>query len=68
MIESVKAVSDIHAPVAGEITEVNSGLAGEPDSINRAPYESWLFRIKPDVSGAAATLLNPDQYAKSIES
>jgi glycine cleavage system H protein len=40
VIESVKAASDIHAPVAGEITEVNTGLAGEPDSINRAPYES----------------------------
>lgn len=68
VIESVKAASDIHAPVAGEITEANTGLAGEPDSINRAPYESWLFRIKPHVNGAAATLLNPDQYAKLIES
>ena len=68
VIESVKAASDIHAPVAGEITEVNTGLAGEPDSINRAPYESWLFRIKPDVNGAAATLLNSDQYARLIES
>jgi glycine cleavage system H protein len=68
VIESVKAASDIHAPVAGEITEVNTGLAGESDSINRAPYESWLFRIKPHVNGAAAALLNPDQYAKLIES
>lgn len=68
VIESVKAASDIHAPVAGEIAEVNTGLAGEPDSINRAPYESWLFRIRPDVNGAAATLLNSDQYARLIES
>ena len=68
VIESVKAASDIHVPVAGEIAEANTGFAGEPDGINRAPYESWLFRIKPDVSGAAATLLDPDQSAKLIES
>lgn len=67
VIEPVKAASDIHPPAAGEITDVNTGLAGGPSSINRAPYESWLFRIKPDVSVAVATLLNPDQYAKLIE-
>jgi glycine cleavage system H protein len=68
VIESIKAASDIHAPVAGEITEVNTGLTGGPDVINRAPYESWLFRIKPHAGGSTAKLLDPDQYAKSIES
>lgn len=68
VIESIKVACDIHAPVAGEITEVNTGLTGEPDVVNRAPYESWLFRIKPDATNSTATLLDPLQYAKSIES
>lgn len=67
VIESVKAASDIHSPVAGEITEVNTGLNGEPDALNRAPYESWLFRVQPDDGSSTAGLLGPDKYAKLIE-
>lgn len=67
VIESVKAASDIHSPVAGEITEVNTGLTGEPDALNRAPYESWLFRVQPDDGRSTAGLLGPDKYAKLIE-
>ena len=47
VIESVKAASDIYAPVSGEIVGANDALTGTPDQINGTPYESWLFKIKP---------------------
>src|SRR5579859_1059686 len=66
VIESVKAASDIYAPVAGEIVASNSALADAPDQVNGAPYESWLFRIKPAGGAALDRLLDADAYAKSI--
>ena len=47
MIESVKAASDIYAPVAGEVVEQNTSLADTPEAINGDAYGCWLFRIKP---------------------
>src|SRR6202012_3793175 len=47
VIESVKAASDIYAPLSGEIVEANTALAGTPDQINSEPYGSWLFKLKP---------------------
>src|SRR5579863_1921830 len=48
VVESVKAASDIYAPVSGEITEVNNAVADAPELVNRDPYgQGWLFRIKP---------------------
>ena len=47
VIESVKAASDIHAPVSGEIVEVNSLLDKSPELINEKPYETWIFKIQP---------------------
>ena len=47
VIESVKAASDIHAPVSGEIAEINSLLDKSPELINEKPYSVWLFKIKP---------------------
>ena len=47
VLESVKAASDIYAPVAGEIIAINSGLEDEPELINKSPYDKgWLFKIK----------------------
>ncbi len=48
VIESVKAASDIYAPVAGEIVEANQEVADMPESVNSDAYAAWLFRIKPD--------------------
>src|ERR671922_191395 len=48
VVESVKAAADIYAPVSGEIVAANDALADAPDKINQAPYEAWMFRIKPD--------------------
>ena len=66
VIESVKAASDIYAPVSGEIIEANTAVADTPDSVNTTPYESWLFKIKPADGAAQDRLIDADAYSKSI--
>jgi len=66
VIESVKAASDIYAPVAGEIIEANSAVTDTPDSVNSAPYDNWLFKIKPAAGASLDKLLDADAYTKSI--
>ena len=61
-IESVKAVSELYAPVSGEVTEVNQLLTQKPESVNSAPHESWLIVMK--VSGDDADLLDATQYTE----
>lgn len=66
--ESVKAASDIYAPLSGEIVEVNSGLDAEPELVNSAPYtDGWLFRIKATDDTEFETLLDAAAYQGSIE-
>lgn len=64
-IESVKAASDIHAPVSGEIFAVNAHVADAPEKVNTAPYDSWLFRIRPDAPDLSG-LLDAEGYAREI--
>lgn len=67
-VESVKAVSDIYAPVGGEIVAVNDALASDASLVSRDPYgEGWLVRIRPENSGALDHLLSADEYAKQTE-
>ena len=66
VIESVKAASDIYSPVSGEIVESNDALTGSPDQINGAPYESWLFKVKPSSNDGLDKLLDAEGYGKSI--
>ncbi|WP_338860476.1 glycine cleavage system protein GcvH [Mycetohabitans rhizoxinica] len=66
VIESVKAASDIYAPVAGEIVESNDALISAPDQVNGAPYESWLFRIKPADTTVMDSLLDAAAYGQAI--
>lgn len=47
LLESVKAASDVHAPVSGEVIEVNEEASVRPEWINEAPYEAWLVRVRP---------------------
>ena len=47
VIESVKAASDIHAPLSGEVVEINGDLVSEPEQVNANPYEAWMFKIRP---------------------
>jgi glycine cleavage system H protein len=66
--ESVKAASDIYAPISGEIIEVNSALDGEPELVNSAPYaEGWLFKIKASNESELDSLLDADAYKGSID-
>ena len=66
VIESVKAASDIHAPVSGEIVALNAEVDASPEIVNENPYGVWLFKIKPaSDDGLAADLkqlLSPEEY------
>lgn len=59
-VESVKAVSDIFSPVSGVITAVNEDLLDTPESINQAPYESWLIEVSEAID--FETLLTKEEY------
>jgi glycine cleavage system H protein len=62
-VESVKAVSEIYSPVAGEVTEVNSALSATPETINKDPHgEAWLIKLKVDDAGTVAGLLDAAAY------
>ena len=65
VVESVKAASDIYAPVSGEVLEVNQAVADAPDSINSDAYSAWLFKMKPSDANATAGLLDADAYGKA---
>lgn len=62
VIESVKAASDIYAPVAGEVVESNQAAADAPDSVNADAYSAWLFKLKPDNAADLAGLLDAAGY------
>lgn len=62
-VESVKAVSDLFSPVAGEIVEVNGDLAGEPATVNSAPYQGgWLIKVKLTDTAQLDALMDASQY------
>ncbi|HAB24016.1 MAG TPA: glycine cleavage system protein GcvH [Pantoea sp.] len=66
--ESVKAASDIYAPVSGEIVAVNDALGDAPELVNSEPYAAgWLFRIKPSDESELDSLLDADAYKASID-
>jgi glycine cleavage system H protein len=64
-VESVKAVSDLYAPVGGEVVEVNSALNDAPEKINEDPYgEGWIVKLR---TSADADLLSPEEYEKTLQ-
>ena len=67
VVESVKAASDIYAPVTGEVIEVNQAVADAPDSINSDAFAAWLFKLKPADADATAGLLDAAAYGKATE-
>jgi glycine cleavage system H protein len=67
VVESVKAASDIYAPLSGEIVEVNEALEAMPQNLNEMPYESWIFAIKPSNDAEKAQLLDDDEYLAIAE-
>lgn len=65
VVESVKAASDLYAPVSGSVVAVNSALDAAPETVNRAPYtDGWMLRIKPADAGALNSLLDAAAYEK----
>ena len=66
VVESVKAASDIYAPVAGEVTAVNADLPATPERVNQDAYAAWLFKLKPADPAAVAGLLDAAAYAATI--
>jgi len=64
VVESVKAASDIYAPIAGEVVAVNQAAADAPESVNQDAYAAWLFRLKPDNAADLDGLLDAAAYAK----
>ena len=66
VIESVKAASDITAPVAGVITAVNTDLADKPGSVNDDPLTAWFFRIRPTDAGAMDGFMDEAAYQDLI--
>lgn len=66
--ESVKAASDIYAPISGEIVAVNEALGDSPETVNSDPYEGgWLFQIKASDESELDSLLDADAYKASID-
>jgi glycine cleavage system H protein len=66
VIESVKAASDIYAPVTGAVIEVNQDAADTPESVNQDAYAAWLFKMQPANAADIAALLDADGYRKEI--
>ena len=65
VVESVKAASDIYAPVAGEVVAVNADLAAAPEKVNADAFAAWMFRIKPDNGADIDKLLDAAAYEKA---
>src|SRR5690625_1174737 len=66
VVESVKAASDIYAPVAGEILEANENVSNDPELIQKEPYEAWLFKMRAQQPKDVKGLLTAKQYADTL--
>lgn len=66
VVESVKAASDIYAPVGGEVIAVNEELADSPELLNEEPYDSWIFKLKPSNPAELDKLLDAAGYKAAI--
>jgi glycine cleavage system H protein len=65
VVESVKAASDVYAPVAGEIVAANGELGSAPEKVNEDAFAAWMYRIKPDNAAEFDTLLDAAAYESS---
>lgn len=66
VVESVKAASDVYAPVSGEVVAINEDLEASPDLLNKDPYGAWMFKLKP--TGDLAGLLDAAAYQAHVDS
>lgn len=68
VVESVKAASDVYAPISGEILKVNEDLADDPEKINSDPYDDgWIVRMQPSDGVDEGAMLSPDDYQEFID-
>jgi len=68
VVESVKAASDIYAPISGEVIGVNESLEDSPETVNTDPYgDGWLFTVKPSDEGDLKELMDADEYKEHVE-
>jgi glycine cleavage system H protein len=69
VVESVKAASDVYAPISGEVVEGNGALANAPETLNQDPYgKGWMFKLKPSNAGELDKLLDAGGYQKALDS
>jgi glycine cleavage system H protein len=66
-IESVKAVSELFAPVSGEVVAVNADLGPHPDAVNAKPHDTWMIRMRPSSAPEVAGLLDAAQYSDIVK-
>jgi glycine cleavage system H protein len=67
VVESVKAASDIYAPISGEVVAVNAELETAPEKINQSAYQAWMFKLKPAEKSELGALLDAGAYQKLVE-
>ena len=69
VVESVKAASDVYAPVSGEVIEINEALLDAPETLNTDPYgDGWMIKLRPsNLDGERPALLEPTAYAQHVE-
>ncbi|RQW76897.1 MAG: glycine cleavage system protein GcvH [Methylococcus sp.] len=67
VVESVKAASDVYAPVSGTVTEINEDLATAPESVNQDAYAAWLVRLQPDNPADVDALLDAEGYLAAAD-
>jgi glycine cleavage system H protein len=68
VVESVKAASDVYAPISGSIAAVNEALADDPEKINSDPYgDGWIVRVQPSDGVDESTLMSPDDYQQFVD-
>lgn len=68
VVESVKAASDVYAPVSGEVIAINEALEDSPETINADPYgDGWFYKLKPSDETELEGLLTADQYQEEVE-
>ena len=68
VVESVKAASDVYAPIAGEITAVNTAVSDSPESVNKDAYAAWMFKLKPSAASDVDKLLDAKAYEALVAS
>ncbi len=67
VVESVKAASDVYAPIAGEVIAVNEAIEAEPQRLNEDAFENWLFRVKPAHAADLDSLMDAVAYQAAVD-